>query len=290
MPSTSRKCASKLWEPLPNGESIQPGQFLARLVKQCYDTMHKYSPQAQIYTWSDMFCPGHNARPFAQSGYYYLVNGNWDGSWEGLPKDVVIMNWYSPNEKNLKFFADRGHHQIMCAFADKADTAAIKKRIDGWFNSSKGLPNIDGWMYVTYANDWTKMKELFTLINTHSQWSVPVPTTGPLPKPPGETDVNALSRPKSRPTLPRRAGVRVCPGRRPSRLQGDPMYVPPSSVPPLCLWLPLPLAAAAPTPPLPRPPPRASPRPIEGAATPPAPRPSPSPALSPTRPSNSWPP
>ena len=57
-----------------------------------------------------MFTPYHNAYSMeAQKKYYYLVNGNWDGSWEGLPKDVIILNWYSPTPDGVKFFADRGN-------------------------------------------------------------------------------------------------------------------------------------------------------------------------------------
>jgi len=178
------------WEPMPGGEKLKPGEMLARHFRKNYDALKKYDPKAVVYTWSDMFCPGHNARPFAASGYYYLVNGNWDGSWEGLPKDVIVLNWYSPTDANVKFFAGRGHSQVLCCFADKVDTEGLKKRIQGWFDASAGSPDILGFMYVTYATDWSKMKEMFDLINTFDQWGVKKPVTpaGPVVKPPGETD------------------------------------------------------------------------------------------------------
>ena len=55
--------------------------------------------------WNDMFDPFHNA----VKGPYYLVNGPWSGSWEGLSKDVLVMNWnHGKRDQSLKFFADRG--------------------------------------------------------------------------------------------------------------------------------------------------------------------------------------
>ena len=52
-----------------------------------------------------MFDPYHNA----VEGPYYLVNGPWTGSWEGLDKDVMVVNWnYGKRDQSLKFFADRG--------------------------------------------------------------------------------------------------------------------------------------------------------------------------------------
>src|SRR5206468_729131 len=120
------------WEPLPNGEKLTPGQNLARHVKRGYDMIKQVSPGAAVYTWSDMFTPFHNARPFSAKGSYYLVNGNWDGSWEGLPKDVVIMNWYSPDAKGTHYFSDLGNTQVLCGYYDASGTAAMQKNIRQW--------------------------------------------------------------------------------------------------------------------------------------------------------------
>jgi hypothetical protein len=79
---------------------------------------------------------------------------------------------------------------VLSAFADKTDTDGLKKRIQGWFDATAGSENILGFMYVTYAHDWSKMKETFDLINSFDQWGVKKTTTpgGPAAKPPGETD------------------------------------------------------------------------------------------------------
>ena len=67
-------------------------------------------PGKPIYVWSDMFDPNHNAQ---KTGRYYLVKGDgpWYGSWQGLDKDVVIVNWNSDPDKrveSLRHFAESG--------------------------------------------------------------------------------------------------------------------------------------------------------------------------------------
>jgi hypothetical protein len=158
------------WEPQPDGKTLKPGELLAQHFKKCYDLVRKYAPGAKIYTWSDMFTPYHNARPFSEKGYYYLVNGNWDGSWEGLPKDVVIMNWYSPKPEGMKFFADRGHQQVICGYYDGRSTAQMKNNIANWMKVSQGVPNVLGFMYTTWRSDYKQLKEYFQLLDAYAQW------------------------------------------------------------------------------------------------------------------------
>jgi len=169
-----------MWEPPdPGDEKLTPGQFLARHFKRAYDLTRRIAPQAKIYTWSDMFTPHHNARPFKTekkvNGYYYLVNGNWDGSWEGMPKDVIILNWYSPTREGMTFFSDRGHKQIMCGYYDQRNTAGLKKNIHQWQTVSEGVPNVLGYMYTTWGRRYTLMKEYFELVNTHDAWKASMP-------------------------------------------------------------------------------------------------------------------
>jgi hypothetical protein len=72
------------------------------------------NPKAKLVVWSDMFDPHHNA-----VDRYYLVNGSLKGSWEGLPKDVAVANWNSGKAAaSLKWFADRGHAQVIAGDYD----------------------------------------------------------------------------------------------------------------------------------------------------------------------------
>ena len=131
-----------------------PGQLLADSVRQFTALIKKIDPGKPIATWNDMFDPYHNAS--RTSKHYYLVKGDgpWALSWEGLSNDVVIFNWYNNKINDLKFFADRGHQQILCGYYD-----ADPKRIIEWLNMGKDSPGIMGVMYTTWVGDHSKLKE-----------------------------------------------------------------------------------------------------------------------------------
>jgi len=73
------------WDEACQHRHLTPGQMLAENVKQCTDLVRP----SRAAVWNDMFDPFHNA----VKGPYYLVNGPWTGSWEGLDKSVLILNW-----------------------------------------------------------------------------------------------------------------------------------------------------------------------------------------------------
>ena len=51
-------------------------QVLGACITRQTEILRRRLPGAQIYVWSDMLDPSHNAR-----GQYYLVNGDYTGSW-----------------------------------------------------------------------------------------------------------------------------------------------------------------------------------------------------------------
>jgi hypothetical protein len=138
------------WDKACQDRELTPGQLLADNVRQCLEVIHDVSPEAKIWVWSDMFDPHHNAVED-----YYLVNGSWAGSWEGLPAEVGIVNWANHLKgENLKWFAARGHEQILAGFYDH-DTWII----DEWLAAGEGLPKITGAMYTTWQDDYTHLED-----------------------------------------------------------------------------------------------------------------------------------
>jgi hypothetical protein len=143
-----------------------PGQLLAEYTRKAVDIVRKRAPGRTIYTWSDMYTPHHNARPFSVSGSYYLVNGNYDNAWATLPKDVVIMMWYTRDPAGVRWFADRGHRQILCGYYD----GDLRENISGWMRNSEGAPGVIGMMYTTWENNFDDMKEFVRLVDTYPKW------------------------------------------------------------------------------------------------------------------------
>jgi hypothetical protein len=134
-----------------------PAQTLADNVKQCVAIIKNEDPGKSIYVWNDMFDPNHNAAKTGNT--YYLVKGidPWYGSWEGLPKDVGILNWNGFDKvarlKTLKFFSDRGQRQILCGWYDRPGNID-----EEWFKAASKIPGVRGAMYTTWANDFKDLE------------------------------------------------------------------------------------------------------------------------------------
>jgi hypothetical protein len=121
---------------------LTPGQLLAENAKRCTSILKTVNPQARIVVWSDMFDPHHNA-----VDNYYLVNGSLKGSWEGLARDVMIANWNGGKAaESLKFFADRGHSQVIAGYYDGDDLTNFKE----WDSAARGVKGVAGFMYTTW--------------------------------------------------------------------------------------------------------------------------------------------
>jgi hypothetical protein len=127
------------------------GQIMAELIGKCVtrqaQTIRKYLPQAQVYVWSDMFDPNHNAH-----GNYYLVDGDFTGSWKYLPKDLVVAVWGGePREKSLNFFAKEGFSTLVACYYDADDL----KDVQGWLEAARPLSNVRGFMYTPWQKKYS---------------------------------------------------------------------------------------------------------------------------------------
>lgn len=127
-----------------------PGELLADNARLCLRLIRETAPQARIYVWSDMFDPHHNAVP----GPYYLVNGPWTGSWEGLDPQVIPVAWhFERREQSLKFFADRGHKYLIAGYYDGRPEQAR-----AWLQAADDVPGCEGIMYTTWRNNYRDLE------------------------------------------------------------------------------------------------------------------------------------
>lgn len=123
-------------------------ELLGESVTRQAAAIRRYAPDAQVYVWSDMFDPNHNARP-----NYYLVQGDFTGSWKHIPKDLSIAVWGGePREQSLRFFADQGFPVLVACYYDADDLSEVKN----WIALAEPHSNVRGFMYTP----WTKRYEL----------------------------------------------------------------------------------------------------------------------------------
>jgi hypothetical protein len=140
------------WCKVCQDRKLTPGKMLAENARQ-WVRLLRPSP---VYVWNDMFDPHHNA----VAGTYYLVNGPWTGSWEGLNKDVVIMNWnHEKRGESMKFFAGRGHRQVVATYYDDSGLGQTRD----WIRTARDDNSVIGYMYTTWRSDYSKIEEFARL-------------------------------------------------------------------------------------------------------------------------------
>ncbi len=115
------------------------------------------SPGAEVFVWSDMFDPNHNA-----VANYYLVDGDFTGSWKYLPKDIRIACWnYDTREKSLPFFSGLGFQTLAAGYYDADDM----KNVEGWLESLDKTPGAVGIMYTTWESKFKLLPDFGDLVS-----------------------------------------------------------------------------------------------------------------------------
>ncbi|MGC9004021.1 MAG: carbohydrate binding domain-containing protein [bacterium] len=131
-------------------------KLLGESVTKTVNILRKYNPKAEIYIWSDMFDPYHNARKD-----YYLVEGDFTGSWKYIPKDLIIAVWGGgPREKSLEFFSQQGFKTLIACYYDAPNLDYVK----GWLELSRKYKNITGFMYTTWDRKYELVKDFAELL------------------------------------------------------------------------------------------------------------------------------
>ncbi len=138
------------WDNADQDRGMTPAQILADNVNKCVDIIHKYKPNADIWTWTDMFDEFHNA----VEKNYYLVNGDLRGSANVIPNTIGMANWNSgKHDSSLKYFSSRSFPQISAPYYD-AGVDHIRK----WKEWTKNAKYFKGMMYTTWQRDYSNLK------------------------------------------------------------------------------------------------------------------------------------
>ncbi|MCS7191625.1 MAG: hypothetical protein NZ937_01400 [Armatimonadetes bacterium] len=146
------------------------GKNMAQLLGECITrqvrALRRHNPKTEIYIWSDMLDPNHNARP-----NYYLVDGDFTGSWNFVPKDLIIAVWGGePREKSLRFFVERGFRVLIACYYDAPNLDEVK----GWLELAKTFSRppsriprpgqVLGFMYTTWERKYELLGEFGELV------------------------------------------------------------------------------------------------------------------------------
>ncbi|MDD3468668.1 MAG: hypothetical protein PHE53_01650 [Thermoguttaceae bacterium] len=130
--------------------NISLAAILGDCITKQYEIIRKTDPGAEVYIWSDMLDPNHNAH-----GNYYVCDGDYTGVWELVPKELIISCWYHDiREKSMKFFSERGFRTQAAAYYD-ADTL---EGCTDWLETCRKTPGCIGIMYTTWEHKYTLLE------------------------------------------------------------------------------------------------------------------------------------
>jgi hypothetical protein len=137
------------WDESCRRRGLDAGQIVAENARECLKILRGLTPGAEIYVWSDMFDPFHNAH-----GDYCLVRGSHEGAWEGLDRDVIIANWYfDRREESLAWFAGRGHRTLIAGYYDQKP-----ERARDWLESGRRAGGVVGIMYTSWYDRYEDLE------------------------------------------------------------------------------------------------------------------------------------
>jgi hypothetical protein len=135
-------------------------EILGECLTRQYQMIRRANPQAEVFVWSDMLDPNHNARD-----NYYLVEGDYTGSWKYVPKDMRIACWYfEKRRESLAHFSGLGFQTLAGAYYD-GDTLDNPK---GWLESLDKTPGALGIMYTTWQNKYALLTPFGDLVSRKS--------------------------------------------------------------------------------------------------------------------------
>jgi len=136
--------------------NLSMAQILAACITKQTQLLRHINPNCEIFIWSDMLDPHHNAHDD-----YYLVEGDFSGSWKYIPKDLVIVCWYyKMREKSLAHFSQLGFRTLAGAYYD-GDTLENPR---GWLDALEKTPHTCGIMYTTWQNKYELLDDFGDLV------------------------------------------------------------------------------------------------------------------------------
>jgi len=136
---------------------LSMAQILGDCITRQVGIIKAVDPDAEVLIWSDMLDPHHNAH-----GDYYLVEGDFAGSWKYVPKDLIIVCWYyEKRNESLPFFSSQGFRTLAGAYYD-GDTLENPK---GWLDALDKTPDAIGIMYTTWQDKYDLLDEFGDLLD-----------------------------------------------------------------------------------------------------------------------------
>jgi len=134
------------------------GQILGDCLTRQVAMIREANPKAEIAVWSDMLDPHHNGR----KNPYYLVSGDFDGSWNHIPKDMVIAVWgQKVRPESFAHFSGLGFRTLGAAYYDTDDL----NDVPAWIEVMRKTKGSTGMMYTTWLDKYKLLPDFARLLD-----------------------------------------------------------------------------------------------------------------------------
>jgi len=141
---------------------LSMAQILGDCITKAHDIVREVNPQAEIFIWSDMIDPIHNGSD--RRPYYYHVDENYYGSWNYIPKDLIIACWWHKmRNESLAHFSGLGYRTVGASYYDADDLENPKD----WLESLDNTPLAKGIIYTTWLNKYDLLDDFGDLVTGH---------------------------------------------------------------------------------------------------------------------------
>jgi len=126
------------------------GEIFGDAIRRQFGMIRAANQEATVLVWSDQLDPNHNAGE-RTGKYYYLVDGSFSGSWNHIPKEMVIACWWhQKRNESLAHFSRLGFRILGASYYDADDLENPKE----WLASLDATPGALGIMYTTWQNKY----------------------------------------------------------------------------------------------------------------------------------------
>ena len=134
-------------------------EILGDCVNRQIRIVREVNPDAKLFIWSDMFDQHHNAN---KRDYYYLVDEDFYGSWDYIPKDITMVCWHHRNrDKSLEHFSSLGFKTLAAAYYDGDDL----DNVADWLESLDKADGAVGIMYTTWLEKYDLLEEFGDMVS-----------------------------------------------------------------------------------------------------------------------------
>ncbi|MBR4676301.1 MAG: hypothetical protein IKP00_17725 [Victivallales bacterium] len=135
--------------------------ILADCITKQRQIIKEVRPDAEIYIWSDMLDPNHNARD-----NYVNCKGTFEGVWNLVPKDLVISCWYhKKRELSMPFFEKLGFKTQAAAYYDSDSLTGCRE----WLETCNHTKNCTGIMYTSWQRKYALLEDFGKMVQEFSK-------------------------------------------------------------------------------------------------------------------------